>query len=282
MHAVADVIVARRDALARTLASDQGKPLQTEAYGEVDELTEYWRMAAEDAKRLGGQLPASVSPGARVMLVRRPRGVVAVISPWNWPYTMPAELIAPALACGNTVVWTPAPSTSICAAALAACIADAGLPDGVLNFVTGPGPVVGDELARHADTDGVAFIGSTQTGRSVAAAAAVAGKATLMEMGGNGPLVVLADANLDAAVQAAMSACFLCAGQSCTAGERLLVAREICDAFSARLAARVAEEIVLGDPLAPDTTMGPLNNAAVAAKMDEHVQEFERAIREVL
>jgi acyl-CoA reductase-like NAD-dependent aldehyde dehydrogenase len=94
-----------------------------------------------------------------------------------------------------------------------------------------------------------------------------------MEMGGNGPLVVLADANLDAAVQAAMSACFLCAGQSCTAGERLLVAREICDAFSARLAARVAEEIVLGDPLAPDTTMGPLNNAAVAAKMDEHVAD---------
>jgi acyl-CoA reductase-like NAD-dependent aldehyde dehydrogenase len=273
MHAVADVITARRDALARTLTCDQGKPLHAEAYGEVDELVEYWRMAAEDAKRLGGELPASVSPGARVMLVRRPRGVVAVISPWNWPYTMPAELIAPALACGNTVVWTPAPSTSVCAGALAACVADAGLPAGVLNFVTGPGPVVGDELARHRDTAGVAFIGSTATGRSVAAAAAVVGKATLMEMGGNGPLVVLADADLDAAVQAAMSACFLCAGQSCTAGERLLVAREICEEFSARLAARVAEEIVLGDPLAPDTTMGPLNNAAVAAKMDEHVAD---------
>ena len=271
MHGVADLIGERRDALARVLSLDQGKPLHAEAYGEVDELTEYWRMAAEDAKRLPGELPASVSPGARVMLMRRPRGVVSVISPWNWPYTMPAELVAPTLACGNTVVWTPAPSTSICAAALAACVADAGLPPGVLNFVTGPGPVVGDELARHRDSDGVAFIGSTATGRSVALAAA--GKATLLEMGGNGPLVVLADADLPAAVDAAMTACFLCAGQSCTAGERLLVAREIHDEFAARLAARVAETIVLGDPFAPGTTMGPLNNEAVAAKMDVHVAD---------
>jgi acyl-CoA reductase-like NAD-dependent aldehyde dehydrogenase len=273
MHAVADLIVERHDALAQMLSLDQGKPLHTEAHDEVDELTEYWRMAAEDAKRLPGELPASVSPGARVMLMRRPRGVVSVISPWNWPYTMPAELIAPALACGNTVVWTPAPSTSICAGALAACIADAGLPPGVLNFVTGPGPVVGDEIARHRDSDGVAFIGSTATGRSVALAAA--GKATLLEMGGNGPLVVLADANLPAAVDAAMTACFLCAGQSCTAGERLLVAREVRDEFVARLAARVADTIVLGDPFAPQTTMGPLNNEAVAAKMDVHVADAQ-------
>jgi acyl-CoA reductase-like NAD-dependent aldehyde dehydrogenase len=273
MHAVADLIVERRDALAQVLSLDQGKPLHAEAHDEVDELKEYWRMAAEDAKRLPGELPASVSPGARVMLMRRPRGVVSVISPWNWPYTMPAELIAPALACGNTVVWTPAPTTSICAAALAACVADAGLPRGVLNFVTGPGPVVGDELARHRDSDGVAFIGSTATGRSVALAAA--GKATLLEMGGNGPLVVLADANLEAAVDAAMTACFLCAGQSCTAGERLLVAREVHDEFVAALAARVAETIVLGDPFAPSTTMGPLNNEAVAAKMDVHVADAQ-------
>jgi acyl-CoA reductase-like NAD-dependent aldehyde dehydrogenase len=270
MHAVADVIAERRDALARTLTLDQGKPLHAEAYDEVDELSEYWRMAAEDAKRLGGELPPSVSPGARVMLVRRPRGVVSVISPWNWPYTMPAELIAPALACGNTVVWTPAPSTSVCAAALAACVDDAGLPGGVLNLVTGPGPIVGDEIARHPGSDGAAFIGSTATGRSVAAAAA--GKATLLEMGGNGPLVVLADADLDAAVEAAMSACFLCAGQSCTAGERLLVAGTVVDEFVQRLAARV-DELVLGDPFAPQTTIGPLNNDAVAAKMDDHVAD---------
>ena len=148
MHAVGDVIESRRDDLARTLTLDQGKPLKAEAFDEVDELVEYWRMAAEDCKRLGGELPNSISPGKRVMLVRRPRGVIGVISPWNWPYTMPAELIAPALACGNSVVWTPAPSTAVCAVALAQCIADADLPAGVFNLVTGPGPVVGDEIAR--------------------------------------------------------------------------------------------------------------------------------------
>jgi succinate-semialdehyde dehydrogenase/glutarate-semialdehyde dehydrogenase len=269
MHAVADIIEARRDALARTLTLDQGKPLRAEAFDEVDELVEYWRMAAEDAKRLGGELPNSFSPGKRVMLVRRPRGVVGVISPWNWPYTMPAELIAPALASGNAVVWNPAPSTAVCAIALARCIADADLPPGAFNLVTGPGPVVGDEIARNPGTDGVAFIGSTATGRKVAAAAA--GKATLLEMGGNGPLVVLDDADLDAAVEATLTACFLCAGQSCTAGERLLVHRAVRDQFVELLAQAVTKRILLGDPFDDATTMGPLNNEPVAAKMDEHV-----------
>ncbi len=269
MHAVGDLIEARRDELAHTLTLDQGKPLRAEAFDEVDELIEYWRMAAEDAKRLSGELPNSFSPGKRVMLVRRPRGVVSVISPWNWPYTMPAELIAPALACGNAVVWTPAPSTAICAIALAGCIADADLPPGVFNLVTGPGPVVGDELARNPGTDGVAFIGSTATGRLVAQAAA--GKAALLEMGGNGPLVVLDDADLSAAVDATLTACFLCAGQSCTAGERILVHRAVRDEFVELLGRRVAERILLGDPFDDATTMGPLNNEPVASKMDEHV-----------
>jgi succinate-semialdehyde dehydrogenase/glutarate-semialdehyde dehydrogenase len=269
MHAVGDVIESRRDQLARTLTLDQGKPLRSEAFDEVDELVEYWRMAAEDCKRLGGELPNSFSAGKRVMLVRRPRGVVGVISPWNWPYTMPAELIAPTLACGNAVVWTPAPSTAVCAVALAECIADADLPSGVFNLVTGPGPVVGDEIARNPGTDGVAFIGSTGTGRLVGQAAA--GKATLLEMGGNGPLVVLDDADVEAAVEATLTACYLCAGQSCTAGERLLVHRAVQDEFLERLARAVAERILLGDPFDDATTMGPLNNEPVAEKMDEHV-----------
>jgi acyl-CoA reductase-like NAD-dependent aldehyde dehydrogenase len=269
MTAVAELIVSRRDELARTLTTDQGKPLRAEAYDEVDELVEYWHMAAEDAKRLTGELPNSISPGKRVMLVRRPRGVVGVISPWNWPYTMPAELVAPALACGNAVVWTPAPSTAVCAVALARCIADADLPPGVFNLVTGPGPVVGDEIARNPSIDGVAFIGSTATGRLVGQAAA--GKAILLEMGGNGPLVVMDDANLDAAVDATLTACYLCAGQSCTAGERILVHRAVQDEFVELLARRVAERILLGDPFDDATTMGPVNNEPVAVKMDEHV-----------
>jgi succinate-semialdehyde dehydrogenase/glutarate-semialdehyde dehydrogenase len=271
MHAVGDAIEARRDELARTLTLDQGKPLRAEAYDEVEELVLYWRMAAEDAKRLEGRLPNSFSTGKRVLLLRRARGVVGVITPWNWPYTMPAELIAPALACGNTVVWTPATTTAVCSSALAECIVEADLPPGVFNFVTGPGSVVGNEIAASPGTHGVAFIGSTETGRKVAAAAA--GKALVLEMGGNGPVVVLDDADLDAAAEATVTACYLCAGQSCTAGERLLVHRDVRDAFVDKLARLVAERVLLGDPFADATTMGPLNNEGVAEKMDEHVTD---------
>ncbi len=271
MHAVGDAIEARRDELARTLTLDQGKPLAAEAHDEVAELVEYWRMAAEDAKRLGGELPNSTSPGKRVLLMRRARGPIGIITPWNWPYTMPAELLAPAIACGNTVVWTPAPTTAISAVALAECIAEADLPPGVVNLVTGPGPVVGNEIAANPGTRGVAFIGSTATGRAVSAAAA--GKATVIEMGGNGPVVVMDDADLDQAVEATVTACFLCAGQSCTAGERILVHEAVRDAFVERLARRVTEQVLLGDPFDDATTMGPVNNEGVATKMDEHVAD---------
>jgi acyl-CoA reductase-like NAD-dependent aldehyde dehydrogenase len=197
--------------------------------------------------------------------------VIGVITPWNWPYTMPAELIAPALASGNTVVWTPASTTAIAAVALAQCVAEADLPPGVLNLVTGPGAVVGDEIARNPGTHGVGFIGSTATGRKVAEAAV--GKAAVLELGGNGPVVVLDDADLDLAAEATVTACFLCAGQSCTAGERLLVHRDVREEFVAKLARLVVERVVLGDPFAEATTLGPLNNASVAEKMDEHVAD---------
>jgi succinate-semialdehyde dehydrogenase/glutarate-semialdehyde dehydrogenase len=270
MHRVGDEIERRRDELARTLTLDQGKPLR-ESHDEVEELILYWRNAAEDGKRLEGRLPSSMSPGKRVLLVRRPRGVIGVITPWNWPYTMPAELIAPALACGNTVVWTPASTTSVAGIALAECVVEADLPPGVFNLVTGPGSTVGDEIARNPGTHGVGFIGSTDTGRLVAEAAV--GKAVVLELGGNGPVVVMDDADLDLAAEATVTACFLCAGQSCTAGERLLVHRDVREEFVGLLARRVAERIVLGDPFADTTTLGPLNNAGVAAKMDEHVAD---------
>ncbi len=270
LHRVADEIERRTEELARTLTLDQGKPLR-EAQDEVEELLLYWRNAAEDGKRLEGRLPSSMSPGKRVLLVRRPRGVIGVITPWNWPYTMPAELIAPALACGNTVVWTPASTTAVAGIALAECVAEADLPPGVFNLVTGPGSTVGDEIARNPGTHGVGFIGSTETGRLVAEAAV--GKAAVLELGGNGPVVVMDDADLDLAAEATVTACFLCAGQSCTAGERLLVHRDVREEFVARLARLVTERIVLGDPFAETTTLGPLNNAGVAAKMDEHVAD---------
>jgi len=269
MHRVADVIESRREELVHTLTLDQGKPLH-ESRDEVEELIAYWRNAAEDGKRLEGRLANSFTPGKRVLLVRRPRGVIGVITPWNWPYTMPAELIAPALASGNTVVWTPASTTAVAAVALAQCVAEADLPAGVFNLVTGPGSVVGDEIARNPGTHGVGFIGSTDTGRKVAEAAA--GKAAVLELGGNGPVVVMDDADLDLAAEAAVTACFLCAGQSCTAGERLLVHRAVRDEFVAKLREHV-QRVVLGNPFDESTTMGPLNNTGVAEKMDEHVAD---------
>ena len=269
MERIAAVVAERRDDLARTLTLDQGKPLKAEAYDEVDELERYWLMAAADAPRLEGSMPPSVDAGKRVLVYRVPKGVVGVITPWNWPYTMPAEVIAPALAAGNAVVWVPAPTTSVAAVKLAECIAAAELPAGVFNMVTGQGAVVGDEVAGSADTHAVGFIGSITTGYKVAERAA--GKSLLLEMGGNGPVVVLEDADLDKAVAATLVASFLCAGQSCTAGERFLVHESVHDAYLDKLAAAMAKEIRLGDPFADDTTMGPLNNEPVAEKMDRHI-----------
>jgi acyl-CoA reductase-like NAD-dependent aldehyde dehydrogenase len=271
LHRIADACERRKDDLARINTLDQGKPLAAEAVVEVGELIEFWRMAAEDGIRLEGSIPASAAPGRRVLLLRRPLGVAGVITPWNWPYTMPAEVLAPALACGNCVVWTPAPSTAVCSGVLAECVAEADLPPSVFNFVLGPGPEVGDELAANPGTQAVAFTGSTATGLTVARRAA--GKAQLLEMGGNGPLVVMDDADVDAAAAAAVVACFLGAGQSCSAGERLLVHEAVHDEFTERFAARVADEIRLGDPFDEGTTLGPVNNAPTAEKMDAHVAD---------
>jgi succinate-semialdehyde dehydrogenase/glutarate-semialdehyde dehydrogenase len=165
----------------------------------------------------------------------------------------------------------PAPSTSVCAVKLAECIADAELPAGVFNMVTGPGPVVGDEVAANPGTHAVGFIGSIATGLEVASRAA--GKTTLLEMGGNGPMVVLDDGDVGAAAEASIAAAFLCAGQSCTAGERFLVHESVHDEFVERLRAVVEREVRLGDPFDEATTMGPINNEPNAAKMDRHVAD---------
>jgi acyl-CoA reductase-like NAD-dependent aldehyde dehydrogenase len=266
---VAAAILRRADDLARALAEDQGKPLEAEARDEVTELAEYFTMAAEDAKRLAGAAPPSTDAARRVLNLRVPLGVVGVISPWNWPYTMGAELFAPALAAGNAVIWVPAPTTSACCALLAQTMTAAGLPAGVFSFLPGPGPVVGDAVAGHPGVHGVGFIGSVATGASVAARAA--GKTQLLELGGNGPMVILEDADLDLAAEAALEAAYLCAGQSCTAGERFLVHAAVRAEFVARVVALTKDQVRLGDPFDPATTMGPLNNEPTAAKFDAHI-----------
>jgi acyl-CoA reductase-like NAD-dependent aldehyde dehydrogenase len=271
LRRVAEAFDACREELADTLALDQGKPKVAEAREEVEELIAYFEMAAAEATRMEGLLPPSVDPRKRVLVQRVPRGVVAVISPWNWPYTMPGELIAPALAYGNTVVWVPAPTTSICAVRMAACFEAADLPPGVVNLVTGQGPVVGDEIAASPGTQAVGFIGSIATGHAVARRAA--GKELLLEMGGNGPMVVMEDADLDRAVEATLVACFLNAGQSCTAGERILVHEDVRDDYLDRLVAATAARIRLGDPFDDATTMGPMNNEPAVAKTERHVTD---------
>src|SRR5439155_1972829 len=160
-------------------------------------------------------------------------------------------------------------STSVCSVKLAECVVDAELPAGVFNLVTGPGSVVGDEIAANVGTHAIGFVGSVATGYRVAERAA--GKALLLEMGGNGPLVVLEDADLDAAVDATLAAAFLCAGQSCTAGERFLVHEDVHDEYLDKLAAVVSRSIRLGDPFADETTMSPLNNEGSGAMKERHI-----------
>src|SRR6266849_3895435 len=270
LHRVAEAIERRREDLARILTLDQGKPLLAEAYGEVGEAAEYFRIAAEALKRLEGSVIPSASPSKLIFTRRVPRGVYGVITPWNWPLTMATELIAPALAAGNAVVWTPASSTSVISVALMECIAEGDFPPGAVNLVTGPGAEVGDEVAGHPLVDGVGFVGSTETGASVAKRAA--GKHVMLELGGNGPQVVFADADIGRAVEGAIVGCYLCAGQSCTAGERILVEEPVRDEFVARLA-DAARALRLGDPFEDETTLGPLNNEGVATKMDQHVAD---------
>ena len=270
LYAIAEALEKRSDEIARLLTLDQGKPLKAEAMGEVAEAVEYFRIAAEDLKRLEGRVLPSASPTKLVLARHYPRGVYAVITPWNWPLTMAAELIAPALAAGNAVVWTPATSTSVISVALMECMAEGDFPAGAINLVTGPGAEVGDEVAGHPLVDGVGFVGSTETGASVARRAA--GKHVMLELGGNGPQVVFADADIGKAVEGAIVGCYLCAGQSCTAGERILVQEPVRDEFVARLA-DAARALRLGDPFDDETTLGPLNNEGVATKMDQHIAD---------
>jgi succinate-semialdehyde dehydrogenase/glutarate-semialdehyde dehydrogenase len=270
LHRVADAMERRREDLAHWLSLDQGKPYKAEALGEVGEAIEYFRIAAEDIKRLETNVIPSMAKNKLVFTLRVPRGVYGVITPWNWPLTMATEVIAPALAGGNTLVWAPANSTSAISVKLMECLAEADLPAGAVNLVTGPGSLVGDEIAGHPLVAGVGFVGSTETGRSVARRAA--GKHVMLELGGNGPIVIFEDADLKRAAEGTITGCFLCAGQSCTAGERILIHREVQDAFLAELG-KAMSTIKLGDPFADDTTMGPLNNEGVATKMDEHVAD---------
>ncbi len=267
--AIAASIDDRRTAIARTLSEEQGKPL-AEAIGEVTKAADGFRLAAELVRQMRGETIPTEDASKFVMTIRQPRGVYAVITPWNVPVNSPGEYLAPGLATGNTIVWVPAPTTSVVAVLLTQAIEAAGLPPGVLNLVIGEGATVGDEIVVHPDTNGIAFTGSAATGRRIAERGA--GKPMLLELGGNGPVIVYEDADIDRAAAAAAGGAFFNAGQVCAATGRVLVHHRVADRFVDKVVEH-ARAVVLGDPLQQGTTMGPLNNPKVAAKVAEHVED---------
>ena len=268
-EAIAAAVDKQRARIARTLSMEQGKPLP-QAEGEVAKAADGFRLAAELVKQMRGETLPAEDPTKLVMTLRQPRGVYAVITPWNYPVNIPVEYLGPGIATGNTIVWVPAPSTSMAAVELMRAIEDAGLPKGVINLVIGEGPVVGDAIVTHPDTNGIGFTGSAATGRRIAERGA--GKPMLLELGGNGPVLVFEDADLDRAAAAAAGGAFSNAGQICAATGRVLAHKSVV-APLAELIATHAKEHILGDPLHQGTTMGPLNNPKVASKVKEHVDD---------
>ncbi|EDY48012.1 aldehyde dehydrogenase [Streptomyces clavuligerus] len=276
-HRVADEIDARRAELARLQTLEQGKPL-AESIADVTEAAQLFRLHAEDAVRLGGETLPSRDGSKRMFTFHRPVGTWGIITPWNFPLLMFAEFAAPGLATGNAVLVKPPAHTPLTVLRAMEALVAAGLPRGLVSVLPGEGDF-GDALVRHPGIHAIGFIGSSATGAKIAAAAGL--KRSLMECSGNGPLVVLADADVDAAAKAAVDGAYPCAGQVCCATERVVVHTEVHDAFVAAVL-RESERVVLGDPLAEGTVLGPLNNEAVARKMDRHVADARERGADVL
>ncbi|HEX4930919.1 MAG TPA: aldehyde dehydrogenase family protein [Gaiellaceae bacterium] len=268
-HAIADLIVERRLEFARELSLEQGKPYAGEALADIDETAENFRIAAEDVKRMESAIIPSQDVNKRILTFRKPNGVYAAITPWNFPTLIPVELIAPGIAAGNTIVIKPSEWTPIAMANFMQIMADAGLPDGVVNVVYGDG-VVGEALVTNPDIDCIGFVGSHGTAEKIVRAAGL--KRSLIEASGNGPVIVCADADLAAAAKGAVFGGFFCAGQVCCATERVLVDRRVHDDFLAEVL-KASAEWKLGDPFADDTMVGPMNNEPTARKMDAHLED---------
>src|SRR3954447_15749909 len=268
-HAIADLIRERRAEFARALTLEQGKPYASEALADIDETAENFRIAAEDVKRMETAVIPSRDANKRILTFRKPNGVYAAITPWNFPTLIPVELIAPGIAAGNTIVIKPSEWTPLAMANFMQIMADAGLPDGVVNVIYGGGDV-GEQLVTHPGVDAIGFVGSHPTAEKIVRAAGL--KRSLIEASGNGPMIVCEDADLERAAQGAVFGGFFCAGQVCCATERVLVHERVHDSFLAEVA-KVAGDWPLGDPFEAETKVGPMNNEPTAAKMDRHFQD---------
>jgi betaine-aldehyde dehydrogenase len=269
LRSLADALERRREELATLEARNAGKPI-ADARGEIGMVVETFRYYAGAPERLLGQtIPVA---GGVDMTFREPLGVVGLIVPWNFPLTIASWKVAPALAAGNTVVLKPAELTPLSAVELERIALEAGLPEGVLNVVAGPGSVCGARLVEHPDVAKIAFTGSTEVGRGIAAGAAQTIKRVTLELGGKSANVVFADADLEAAAASAPMAVFGNAGQDCCARSRLLVESSALDDFLALLKPAV-EGIRVGDPLDETTEMGPLISAGRRREVSGYVPD---------
>jgi succinate-semialdehyde dehydrogenase/glutarate-semialdehyde dehydrogenase len=267
-----DLIMQNADGLAELLTREQGKPL-AEAKGEIAYGASFIEFYAEEAKRVYGDIIPSFAKDSRVFVLKQPLGVVAAITPWNFPHAMITRKIAPALAAGCTVVCKPAEDTPLSALALAGLAEQAGFPQGVLNIVTTANPApVGAELATNPLVRGIAFTGSTEVGRLLMQQAAGTIKKVSLELGGNAPFIVFDDADLDAAVAGAIISKFRNSGQTCVCANRIFVQAGIYDAFAAKLA-KAVQQLKTGDGMTPGITQGPLINQAALDKVKTHVAD---------
>lgn len=273
---IAEVIDAHLDELSELETIDQGKAYYVGRWAEIPMAAEQFRFfAGMCTKVTGSTIPSNITyqpPGTRVQsfTTKEPVGVVAAITPWNSPLIMHAMKLAPALAAGCTVVLKPAEETSLTALRLAELLVEAGVPAGVVNVVTGLGSVVGAALSAHRDVDKVAFTGSTVTGRAILDAAKGNLKKVTLELGGKSPVIIMPDADLDAAIPGAANAIFFNGGQVCVAGSRLYVHRSIYDRVVAGIA-DIARNIRLGNGLDPQTQMGPLVSRRQADRVKSYI-----------
>lgn len=270
LYRVADLLRARKPALARLVSEEMGKPL-VEAGGDVQEAIDMALYMAGEGRRSFGQTTPSELPDKFAMSVREPVGVVALVTPWNFPIAVPSWKLLPALILGNTVVWKPSTESPVCAARFAEVFVEAGLPRGVLNLVTGAGNDLGEAVVRHPHVRLVSFTGSNRAGRRVATLCAELGKRCALELGGKNAVIVMEDADLDLAVDGILWSAFGTTGQRCTACSRLIAHRQVREELTDRLVAR-AQRLRLGDPVDPGTEIGPLINEAALRRVDAHVQ----------
>jgi acyl-CoA reductase-like NAD-dependent aldehyde dehydrogenase len=280
LRRAADLVDERAGAIGRDLAREEGKTL-VEAVGETRRAAAILRYYAGQTLEPDGETYPSHSPLTFLYARREPLGVVAAITPWNFPIAIPAWKIAPAIAFGNTVVWKPAEIVPLTSTHFATALSDAGLPDGVLNLVLGRGSVVGDTLVAHDRVDAVTFTGSNLVGRALQLKATAGGKKVQLELGGKNPAVVLADADLELAAEQVARGAFLSAGQKCTATSRVIVEQPVVEELGERVAA-LARTWPLGDPLDETTKVGPLSSQSQLDTVSGYLDLAEREAARVL